>query len=198
MSIALNGANNTVKKPQIYLIGTTVKGGSYSQQVDNDIHTYASSGLVYESKTQLDEDNILSFGNEVRIIITGQMTPKPLYTRQNGEGSIGDNNLLFQGNMTYNPTIDSVNYYAETWYTLNEKEPVRTSSNFYNFRDMDDSDDLTTLGFVLKLSPTGSPLVTLKARTYFRGEVSKTAIAVFKLIYEVDTNKVYQNTWASS
>jgi hypothetical protein len=143
------------------------------------------------------------------------MTPKPLYTRQNGEGSIGDNNLFFQGNVTYNPTIDSVNYYAETWYTLNEKEPVRTSSQFYNFRDMDEreiryknpsddnervpySDNINTLGFLLKLSPTGSPLITLKTRTYFRGEVSKTATAVFKLVYPVETNKVYQNDWSSS
>ncbi len=226
MSIAQNGVNNTVIKPQIYLIGIKEKGNSYSQQVDNDIHTYASSGLTYGAKTQFDEDNILSFNEQVRIIITGQMTPKPNYVRNDGEGSISEDNLNFQGNITYDPNIKSVNYFAETWFTFNEKEPIRTSAQFYNFTDMDDrvivynndnpdpsdpsfvkrsegseviSDNLLTLGFLLKLSPTGSSLITLKARTYFRGEVSRTAIVVFKLVYPtINTNKIYQNTWVSS
>jgi len=228
MSIARNGVNNTVIKPTIYLIGTKVNGNSYSQLIDNDIHTYASTGLSFSSKTQLDEDNVLSFNSNVRIIITGQMTPKPTYQQKDGDGSLGS--LSFEGNKTYDSQTDDVNFYAETWFTLNEKEPVRTSAQFYNFTDMDDreivdnvthipgetisdpssivvnpssettstTDNLDSLGFVLKLSPTGSPLITLKARTYFRGEVSKTAVAVFKLVYPVDTNKVYQNTWASS
>ena len=206
MSIAINGVNNTVIKPQIYLIGETTKGGSYSQLVDNAIHTYASSGLVYQSQTQLDEDNILSFNNSVRIIITGQISPKPTYQEKNADGSL--DNLTFEGNTTYNTNASNVNYYAETWYTLNNKEPIRTAAQFYNFTDMDDKttsnnpskntdeDNLDTFGFVLNSNPTGSPLVTLKARTYYRGEVSKTAIAVFKLVYLQGTNEVRQNTWA--
>ena len=209
MSIATNGVNNTVIKPQIYLIGTIVKGGSYSQLVDNDIHTYASTGLTFTGTTQLDEDNILSFNDQVRIIITGQMTPKPTYQEKNGDGSLGS--LKFEGNETFNTQINNVNEYAETWFTFNNKEPIRTRSHFYNFTDMDDrtvedpsagvTDNLNNLGFVLKLSPTGSPLITLKARTYFRGEVSRTAIAVFRLIYPQDdknSRQIYQNTWASN
>ena len=207
MSIANNGVNNTVVKPQIYLVGTTVQGKSYSQLVDNSVHTYASSGLSYSGKNRFDADDILSFDGNVRIIITGQINPKPTYQEKNGDGSL--DNLYFEGNATYDTDIGNVNQFAETWFTLNEKEPIRTSSQFYNFTDMDDReirnpsegivDNLDTLGFVLQSSPTGSPLVTLKARTYFRGEVSRTAIAIFKLIYRQDTdNKIWQNTWSST
>jgi len=208
MSIARNGVNNTVKKPTIYLIGTTVKGNSYSNYIDNSVNTEPENGLTFSGKTKFDEDNIRSFDNQVRIIITGKMNPKPTYQQKDGEGNL--DGLSFEGNKTYDSFTYDVNYYAETWFTLSEKEPIRTSAQFYNFTDMDNrvditdpssgnrEDNLNSLGFVLKSSPTGSPLITLKARTYFRGEVSKTTVAIFKLVYPVQTNKVYQNTWASS
>ena len=124
------------------------------------------------------------------------------------KGESSEYNNPFEGNVTYNASISNVNEYAETWFTFNKKEPIRTAANFYSFTDMDDReishnpsdphDNLDSLGFLLKTSPTGSPLITLKARTYFRGEVSRTAVAIFKLIYPLDENKVYQNTWATS
>ena len=206
MSIARNGVNNTVIKPQIYLIGTTTKGGSYSQYVDNATHTYPSTGVSYDGNPAFDDDNIPSFSEEVRVIITGQISPKASYIYRNGKGSLGS--LEYQGNISYNTDISNVNEYAETWFTLSEKEPIRTASQFYNFSDMDDriyedpsagvNDNINELGFVITNTPTGSPLITLKARTYFRGEVSRTAIAIFKLIRTQDDKAFRQNTWASN
>ncbi len=121
-------------KPEIYLLGTSVSGGkqttggTFSGIVD---HSKSGTNSIL-SPTQLNKEDILTFDESVRIIITGQITPKPNYTRRSGPFS----SLEFEGRVRYNDL--DINHYAETYYTLNGKDPVRTANYLYKYRDRDD------------------------------------------------------------
>ena len=52
--------------------------------------------------------------------------------------------------------------------------------------------NLDTLGFVLRTNPTGNNLVTLKARTFYRGEASRIAIITFKIATRTGNTQFYQ------
>ena len=174
----------TVAKPQIWLEGTTVNGSSFSQRVDHAKSTPSTSTLTIEGVTQLDEnnDNILSFSDNVRVIITTIATPRKYYARTSGKLS----SLEFEGK--HNVSLNNVNEAAETYYTLNGKEPVRTAASIYNYQDRNDTDD-GDLGFVLSASPTGSNLMTVKAVTYQSGRKSRIAIATFRIVQTQNTLK---------
>ena len=192
----------TLAKPEIYLIGDSISGGNQNTgDIFSGIVDHSKSGTTsITSVTQLDKEDILTFGGSVRIIITGQLTPKPTYTRRSGAFSSTE----FEGKQREN-TI-AVNQYAETFYTLNGKDPVRNSNYLYNYTDRDDviiedhtetipptggnpslpgetteTDNLNTLGFILKNVNSGSNLITLKARTFFQGGRSAVAVAYFKI-----------------
>ena len=174
----------TISKPQIWLEGTTVNGSSFSQRVDHAKNTPSTSTLTIGGVTQLDEenDNILSFFDDVRVIITTVATPRKYYARTSGKLS----SLEFEGK--HNVSLINVNEVAETYYTLNGKEPVRTRANIYNYRDRNNTDN-GDLGFILSASSTGSNLITVKAATYQNGCKSRIAIATFKIIQTQNTLK---------
>lgn len=194
-------------KPEIYLIGNRISGG-------NQITGETFSGIIDHSKsgtssilstTQLDKENVLTFSESVRIIITGQITPKPSYFRRDGRFTSTE----FEGKTNYSSV--NVNFYAETFYTLNGKDPVRNSNYLYKFLDRNDLEDkteiipptdidpsdpgatlnpsapgvvsynLNSLGFILRNNKTGDSLITLKTRTFYRGRISPVAIAYFKI-----------------
>ena len=167
----------TLAKPEIYLIGDSISGGNQNTgDIFSGIVDHSKSGTTsITSVTQLDKEDILTFGGSVRIIITGQLTPKPTYTRRSGAFSSTE----FEGKQREN-TI-AVNQYAETFYTLNGKDPVRNSNYLYNYTDRTETDNLNTLGFILKNVNSGSNLITLKARTFFQGGRSAVAVAYFKI-----------------
>jgi len=208
MSIINDGAQALVQKPHIYLVGNRIGDdrtvSEWSGRVDNASPTIPSSTTSVSSVSNLNKEDLLTFDQSVRVIITGQNSPKPTYVRQNG-GLFSSTS--FEGNETFDTggdNKDEVNYLAETWYTLNGKDPIRSKAFFYNFRDMDDYSNLnpsgypvnngniTTLGFVLRTNPTGSDLVTLKAKTYWRSEESSIAIAVFKIAIRYNNREFYQ------
>jgi hypothetical protein len=193
-----------IARPQIYLIGNTISGsgrsGTFSDRVDNSTTPVVSSSTTISGTTQLDKDDILTFSESVRIIITGQIPPKINYRRKNG--TLGDRE--FEGNMSYdNTNYNIINEYAETYYTLNGKDPIRNSNYLYHYTDLDDrtydnpsdgtSDNLNSLGFILKENPTGNYSVTLKARTFYDGKISAVAMAVFKIVINVPTDIVIDN-----
>ena len=179
----------TLAKPEIYLIGNSISGGNQNTgEIFSGIVDHSKSGTTsITSPTQLNKEDILTFQESVRIIITGQLTPKPAYARRSGVFS----SIEFEGRQREN-TI-AVNQYAETFYTLNGKDPVRNSNYLYNYTDRDDvetssnpsdgtsSSTINTLGFVLKNVNSGSNLITLKARTFFQGGRSAVAVAYFKI-----------------
>jgi len=179
----------TLAKPEIYLIGNSISGGNQNTgEIFSGIVDHSKSGTTsITSPTQLNKEDILTFQESVRIIITGQLTPKPVYARRSGVFS----SIEFEGRQREN-TI-AVNQYAETFYTLNGKDPVRNSNYLYNYTDRDDvetssnpsdgtsSSTINTLGFVLKNVNSGSNLITLKARTFFQGGRSAVAVAYFKI-----------------
>ncbi len=121
-------------KPEIYLLGTSVSGGSQTTgETFSGIVDHSKSGTnSILSTTQLNKEDILTFDEFVRIIITGQITPKPNYTRRAGSFS----SLEFEGRVRYNDL--DINHYAETYYTLNGKDPVRSANYLYKYRDRDD------------------------------------------------------------
>ena len=179
----------TLAKPEIYLIGNSISGGNQNTgEIFSGIVDHSKSGTTsITSPTQLNKEDILTFQESVRIIITGQLTPKPAYARRSGVFS----SIEFEGRQRENAI--AVNQYAETFYTLNGKDPVRNSNYLYNYTDRDDvetssnpsdgtsSSTINTLGFVLKNVNSGSNLITLKARTFFQGGRSAVAVAYFKI-----------------
>jgi len=192
-NIADNGAQATVRKPEIYIVTNDGDVRNSSVRVDHARTTPPASTIVIDGVTTLDKTNILTFNNSVRIIITGQVGSSPNYVRRNG-GILDD--LNFEGNATFDTggeNKDLVNYFAETWYTLNGKDPIRGKAQFYNFKNMDDyNGNYNEVGFVLRTNPTGSNLVTLKSKTYYHNEESAIAIAIFKIAVPRTNLEFYQ------
>lgn len=194
-----------IPKPQIKLVGQVIESGGDIVDNSNGIRVDIArtstpvSTTVITGVSQLDKTNILTFYDSVRIIITGMAGNKPVYERQ--RRLLDD--LEFEGHGTYENNRLGV---AETWYTFNGKDPVRTKANLYTFKDWDWYDDninsnpsgdtggdnISTLGFVLRNNPTGHNLITIKARTYLRGSKSRIAVAVFKIAQRNDVSEFYQ------
>ena len=204
MAIEING---TVAKPHIWLIGNIEQDGvssTFSERVDNAKHLMPNATqIVGGGVTDLDKENLLTFRDSVRVIITGQVGTKPVYVREGRDAPLFNqaSSLEFEGEAV--PNTDAVSYYAETWYTFNGKDPVRSAARFYNFTDMDDAsfdpssgliNNTSTLGFVLRTNPaSGSDLITLKAKTYYQGKESKIAIVVFKVVEPQGNLEFFQN-----
>ena len=81
-------------------------------------------------------------------------------------------------------------YVNRDWNTVGEESSQNLSSRYdnpslnpsLNYPDIPDiSTDFTKLGFILSASPTGSELITLKARTYLYGKKSVVSVARFKV-----------------
>jgi hypothetical protein len=172
----------TIAKPQIWLEGIKVNGNSFSERVDHDKDTSPTSTVIIGGITQFDSDDILTFSNNVRVIITTMALPKVTYNRESGKLSA----LEFEGKGRVN--IKYVNQLSETYYTLNGKDPVRTKANLYNYRDRNDTTtDTSDLGFVLSDSNVGNSLLTVKAVTYKNGKKSRIAIAKFRIVQTQNT-----------
>lgn len=233
-------------KPEIYLIGNSVSGGKQiTGELFSGVVDHSKSGTTsILSTTQLDKEDVLTFSESVRIIITGQITPKPSYFRRDGRF----NSTEFEGKTNYSPV--NINFYAETFYTLNGKDPVRNSNYLYKFLDRDDledktertapyytsteifktnprtslnpsdpsgynpdpsgeeryeittlnpsapgdvSDNLNSLGFILRNNKTGDSLITLKTRTFYRGRISPITVAYFKIYNSTISTTIIDN-----
>lgn len=209
-----------ITKPEIRLIGNIItnRGSdtSFSEIIDHS-PTLSVANDIIGSSAAFDSSQILAFNSFVRIIITSQVEPKFTYLKKHGPTE-------FEGNVSYNTSASSaINQYSETFYTLNGKDPVRSSNYLYNFLDYDDYTPLTTkdkrydpsadpsvfedkttiitedntddLGFLLKTSLTGTDMITLKTRTFFRGQKSDVTIARFKIYRDnVSNTKVIDNS----
>jgi len=190
-----------VPKPQIRLIGDIIIDGNTtsenSQRVDNAIATPPASTLSITGVTQLHKDNILTYDGSVRVIITGMASDKPTYVRQSTVLGTDE----FEGSFKY--SIESLSKNSETYFTYNGKDPIRTKAYLYNFRDWDDftnnpnpsgdlENNITSLGFVLRNVPTGNNLVTIKAKTYWRGSESRIAVVTFKIAQPQHGKAFYQ------
>ena len=197
-----------IAKPQIQLVGNVILSNgdivdnSNGIRVDHARTLPPASTLTVTGVSQLDKEDILTFEGSVRVIITGQVFGnKPTYVRQNQ--LLGA--LEFEGTNTY-ATTGATNKEAETWFTYNGKDPVRTKAKLYNFKDWDwyddninpnpsgdtGADNISSLGFVLRNSPTGHNLVTIKAKTYASGLESRIAVATFKIAQPNDVSEYYQ------
>jgi len=177
----------TIVKPQIYLIGNIItnslRSRNFSERVDYAKDVTATSTNVITGVSQFDSDNILTFENEVRIIITTQVSEEQRPNIRNRQ-----NSLEYSGIPSISQA-DTFNQYAYTYYSLNGRDPKIRNSYLYMYDDMWDRiedpsagiDNINTLGFVLKNNPTGSELITLKAKTFYAGNSSFIAKAVFKI-----------------
>lgn len=180
-----------IAKPTIWLVGARAKLSNieaFSSRVDHAKHLNPDSTLIIGGFTQFDQKDILTFDRRVRIIITTNVSVRASYA---SPGELEDS-LVFQGRS--DPHRDILNLYAETYYTLNGKDPIRTKSSVYVNLDMNDAkittnpsrdlrgiQNLSSLGFLLSDSPTGHDFITLKAVTYQLGNKSRVAIARFTL-----------------
>ena len=194
-----------IAKPQIWLIGNEIYdsglSGGFSARVDHAKNEAVTTlKTIGGGITQFDEENILTFNNRVRVIITGQVGNRFSYfTKDN----------LLPGHLTYEGPEQSndrdpgytpvLGQYSETWFTINGKDPVRGKCYLYKYKDINDADTSTNpsagtftidnyaeLGFILGSSQTGSDLITLKAKTFYLGNESRIAIAKFKIARHED------------
>ncbi len=187
-----------IAKPQIWLTGTLVNGSEFSQRVDHARETSTTSTLVVGGVTQFNDEDILTFLDDVRIIITTIAAPKQDYVREEGKLSP----LVFEGKKTLG--VHNINLYAETYYTLNGKDPSRSKTNLYNYRDRNDigttfrenpsgeDRNIVTdsdLGFVVAADNIGNSLTTVKAITHQKGLKSRIAIATFRIIQNQNTSE---------
>ena len=206
----------TLSRPKITLVGNIRGSEFFDSNISRNIDHYKRiDGTSVISTTHLEKNNVLIFDEQVRVIITGQVSPKPTYRRQSG---ILDS-LSFEGKKTHDSGV-----WAETYYTLNNKSPVRTANYLYKYTDLDDlevnfnennpnpsdpsdvgikigseesPDNLNNLGFILKCSPTGHNNYVLKVKTFYQGRISQTAIAYFK-IYRSPSNSTRVNNFQSN
>lgn len=196
----------TLRKPEIYLVGNMLlensdtvgySEGIYDHSVDYD---FATTTNIIRTNTVLDRDlDIPLFMESVRVIITPVQTPKETYPYQ----SLSLGSTEFQGDKKYSGTATNKFNRAVVYYTLNGADPRKNPLHLYTYLDMNDrivtydnpseggplggtgggvlSDNINTLGFVIGAGPTGNDNITIKARTFFRGQVSSIAIAKIRI-----------------
>ncbi len=176
-----------IAKPHIWLEGSRVQGASdiaaYAGRVDMAKHESVTSMNTIYAVTEYDETDILTFDRQIRIIITGQINRKYDYVTANT--TLPTASDVFEGEATDGSVLNA-NYWAQTYFTINGKDPVRTKAYLYKYKDMDNFNDpdgtnYEGLGFILGSAQTGSDLITIKARTYFGGNKSRISIAKFKI-----------------
>lgn len=202
-----------IAKPFIYLEGqaiwnleeknTNLTGqDSFAARVDHAKEAAVTSINTIGGVTLFNQENILTFNDKVRIVITNQAGDSSVvgggqkFTYQTETVGIDNMESIFEGSA--NGVSDFAdgsgsliaNKYPETWFTINGKDPVRGKAYLWKYADTNDQTDKDDaglpkpwngLGFILGSSQTGSDLVTLKAKTYWRGKSSNVAIARFKI-----------------
>jgi hypothetical protein len=213
-----------ILKPEIFLIGKTIEDGAESNFADSIDHSVNSSTFVtneIRSETTLNKANILTFQESVRIIVTGMQNPKPSYVKPTKV--FASTEFEGRANPLSPGVVGIISPVAETYYTLNGEDPRRHKINLYNYLDRDDETqeitrliarnpsilnpsvpdegylttsegNLSDLGFVLGPSPTGNDLIILKARTFYDGKVSPTAMAVFKVAQRQEARTIVNPT----
>jgi len=200
-----------IAKPHIFLVGNIIDSNevegtisaNFAQRVEYAKHLEPSVTKVIGGVDQYDQENILTFDNDLRVIITGKVENKFTYfTKDNPtlpaktfEGFYKDNS---------NTAASSViGQYSETWFTINGKDPVRSKCYLYKYKDMDDANtsidpsaenstsvvnSYSDLGFILGACQTGSDLITIKAKTYYQGNESRIAVVKFKIARKQTTS----------
>jgi hypothetical protein len=191
-----------IRKPFIYLEGTPIYNTDYDAtditgqvpfagRVDHAKEKPATSTLTIGGVTAYNQEDILTFNGNVRIVIDtnvgNEILTKPQYQTKLVDQR--DQETIFEGSNDDTSGLLS-NKYAETWFTINGKDPVRTKGYLYKYLDTSDQavkndeglpNDWSGLGFLLGTAQTGSDLITLKAVTYYQGKKSRIAIAKFKI-----------------
>ena len=207
-----------IERPTIYIVGNVLTGDhsrSYANFVDNTIDTGDNIYFnVITSSDVLNEDDLPMFDvtKNVRIIIT----PDSTYSTYGYPAIEEDSTKVFIGKVA--PVNNIVNEYAETYYTMNGKDPSRTRSYLYRYLNLNDRtnhhthspnpsdpstsgsqvisvDNLNSLGFLLKPNRTGGDTYDLRARTYYRGKKSDVSIAKFRVVDPEQRRKTIFNSY---
>lgn len=186
-----------IAKPFIYLEGQAIYNLDYDAsgqdpfegRVDHAKDEVVTSSTTIGGVTLFNQENILTFNDNVRIVITQRVSSILKKPYQTELVSMANQENIFEG--SNNDTSDSfANKYPETWFTINGKDPIRGKAYLYKYLDTNDQSQKNDaglpkpwagLGFILASCQTGSDLITLKAKTYFQGNTSRVAIARFKI-----------------
>ena len=163
-----------LERPVVRLVGTAYANNNLRPFDSNVDHTKiverVSSVLArnrVSSATELDENNLLTFYKEARIIIT-PYSDYPVRRYRNESQKLGA--LEFEGKTPIQGNI--MGLYAETYYTLNGKDPSRTKTYLYKYND---------LGFRVRRNYAGGDNIILKVKTYYRGKASDITIVKFRI-----------------
>jgi len=176
-----------IAKPHIWLEGNVTGDANRSHgnyqgwfgRVDHALVEPVTSLTSISAVTNFDDQNILTFDSTVRIVILGMVDPKPDFWTEN---NIPTGGQIFEGGPTGirdNENAVSVSESALTYFTINGKDPVRTKSYLYKYRDFGDvnstnldangiperNEDFQRIGFILGSCQTGrAELLSLSSR----------------------------------
>jgi len=164
MPIEINSTTNRVVPPVVRLTG---------QLIDETAGTYAASGLqrvntqqVVIDGTDVTRRDTLAFFGDVQV----KLVADPNYTSNDYSNRAATDIVGATA-----PTISNVAQNAETYYTVNGKDPTRTKANLY------------TGQFTVRQNLSGSDNLILKARTYVQGKWSEVRTVEIKINRAVDT-----------
>jgi len=171
MSIDINKSTDRVDPPSITLTGQRVRGteliggaGTYGGSEDVDAITTIEETI---SGTDVTKREVLTYIGDVDVTLTSDTD----YTANSYDNRTSSD---FIGSTPFD--ISGGSQYAETYYTLNGKDPMRTKANLY------------TGAFTLRRNETGSDNTIIKAKTYVNGIDSEVMKSEIRIIRTVSTN----------
>jgi hypothetical protein len=167
MAIRINHSSDRVDPPAVTLTG---------QLIDTTAGTYSASASVAVSTqhislvgaTEVNHRAEKAFQGNVTVVLT----PDPTWIANNY-----CNRTSTEAVGATVPAIDKIGAYAETYYTLNGKDPIRTKAHLYKG------------AFTVRRNESGSDNFILKARTYCRGKWSEVRTVEFR-IARANANRV--------
>jgi len=218
-----------LKRPTFMIIGTLIRDDGklkdYSERLDHTIEKADSDKDVNTADgLSLDKSDIPAFDGQydVRIIITTHSDyPRKFYptTSTTGGATFVGKPTSVQDSRFSGPIVGD---YAETYYSINGKDPKRTTSNLYTNFDLNNFEEIQSiispsaispspsviveseslvdtfynfnkLGFILKKNQSGSDVYHLKARTYYRGQKSDISELLFKVTSNITESTIIRN-----
>ena len=154
MAIKINQSADRINPPTIAVTGERVIEGMESGNADSEVITTQTVRWTWATTIRTRE--ALSFKGDVTVTLTPDSSLTPFdYSLRSASDFVGKAPMTRRSDGS-----GRVNQKAETYYTLNGKDPIRTKANLY------------TGPFTLRSNKSGTDSTIIKVKTYQGGKVS--------------------------
>jgi hypothetical protein len=158
MAIEINKSTTRVEPPMITIRGARVDDNGDVGNSTDSVRTVQD--VVQEDNTVRNREEWVFYDD-----VTVTLTPDSKF-----DSNVYSNRSVTDFVGKTRPDTDDVNLKADTYYTVNGKDPSRTKANLY------------TGHFVIKRNLSGTDNIVLKTKTYVQGQESKTRKIDFRII----------------